>query len=147
MKRKQVILKPTHILLISAKEVKTSPKHSQTTLLSSTVSSLTSIPDGEEFVEFPPEDIDSNELKTSNNAKILEDKSDPAEIKSNQDESLRPTEVTTSSANDVSTNIATFDNIQVSLGAVKTNDVSNNDISKTQTNSSVENEKNEGSMI
>ena len=47
------------------------------------MSSLTSIPDGEDFVETPQEDIDSDEAKTSDNTELVKDKSD-------QDESGKP---------------------------------------------------------
>ena len=69
--------------MISAKEVKTFPQPPQTSSLSSSVSSLTSIPDGEDFVETPHEDIDSDESKTSDNTELVKDKFD-------QDESGKP---------------------------------------------------------
>ena len=43
------------------------------------MSSLTSIPDGEDFVETPQEDIDSDEAKTSDNTELVKDKSDQDE--------------------------------------------------------------------
>ena len=68
-------------------DVKEDNRNALTSSLSSSVSSLTSIPDGEELVEIPQDDIDSDELKTSDNTNLVQ--SGPVGIKPIQDGNLK----------------------------------------------------------
>ena len=91
------------------------------------MSSLTSIPDGEDFVEIPQKNIDSDESKTSENTKLVKNISD-------QDESVKPNDVRAEDD----------DIIKAMFGVRKMNDVSDEASSKTQR---MENEdKNKGKM-